>query len=272
MGYTHVQGDLLPVIVNINPINPVGQLADGRPIFGSTTNADTRLDPRFNQINVVQSVGDSTYNALALQFGKRLSGGMQFDFNYTIGKGTDNAPMTSALSVQGDDGVRDPTNLERDRGPNVLDTRHSFTGASCAAEVRRRRRAGAIAEQQPARSDAAVQLGPAAQRAQRTDLNGDGMLADRPLVVARNSIYLPARYNIDLRFSRFVPLGGPLRLEVVAEFKNVINTVQTSAVNRMMPTNAMASPRPRCRASSDQLQPTAGYEQRQFQLGFKLYF
>ena len=93
-GYTHVRGNLLPVLLNINPINPVGQLSDGRPIFGPPS-AATRLDPRFNQINVVKSIGDSTYNALALQFGRRLSGGVQFDFNYTIGKGEDNAPLTS---------------------------------------------------------------------------------------------------------------------------------------------------------------------------------
>ena len=162
VGYTYVQGDLLPVIVNINPINPVSQLADGRPVFSSTINADTRLDPRFNQINVVQSLGDSTYNALMLQFGKRLSGGIQFDVNYTLGKGTDNAPLTTALSVQGDDGVGDPTNLERDRGPNLLDTRHSFAGSVvAAADVRRRRHRRRDRQRQPARSDAAVQLGPA---------------------------------------------------------------------------------------------------------------
>ena len=92
VGYTFVQGDLLPVIVNINPINPVSSLADGRPVFSSTINADTRRDPRFNQINVVQSLGDSTYNALMLQFGKRLASGIQFDVNYTLGKGDRQRP------------------------------------------------------------------------------------------------------------------------------------------------------------------------------------
>ncbi len=131
-GYTHVQGDLLPVIMNINPINPIGQLADGRPIFGAPS-AATRLDPRFNQINVVQSIGDSTYNALALQFGRRLSGGVQFDFNYTIGKGEDNAPLHRArCRSRVTTASCDPTNLERDRGPNVMDTRHSFNGAIVA--------------------------------------------------------------------------------------------------------------------------------------------
>jgi hypothetical protein len=31
------------------------------------------------------------------------------------------------------------------------------------------------------------------------DLNGDGVLSDRPLFIGRNSIYLPNRYNVDMR-------------------------------------------------------------------------
>jgi hypothetical protein len=273
IGYTYVQGDLLPVIVNINPINPTSQLADGRPVFSSTISADTRLDPRFNQINVVQSAGDSKYNALMLQFGKRLSGGMQFDFNYTLGKGTDNAPLTTALSVQGDDGVSDPTSLDRDRGPNLLDTRHSFAGSVVlqptfdVAGI-----AGAIVNGNQLGLMLQLNSGLPVNLRSATDLNGDGVLADRPLFVGRNSIYLPARYNVDARFSRFIGLGGARRLEVAAEFKNLFNTVQTSAVNRVVPTNALGEPAAALPTSSDQLQPTAGYEQRQFQLGFKFSF
>jgi hypothetical protein len=272
-GYTFVKGDLLPVIVNINPINPVSSLGDGRPVFSSTINADTRRDPRFNQINVVQSLGDSTYNALMLQFGRRLSNGLQFDVNYTLGKGTDNAPLTTALSVQGDDGVGDPTNLDRDEGPNLLDTRHSFAGSvilqpTFAVDGV----AGAIVNGNQLGLMLQFNSGLPLNLRSATDLNNDGVLADRPLFVGRNSLYLPARYNVDARFSRFIPFGGTRRLEIAAEFKNLFNTVQTSAVNRIIPTNALGEPTTTLPTSSDQLQPTAGYEQRQFQLGFKFYF
>jgi len=273
-GYTFVKGHLLPVIVNINPINPVSQLADGRPVFSSTINDTTRLDPRFNQINVVQSLGDSTYNAAMLQFGKRLSGGIQFDVNYTLGKGTDNAPLTSALSVQGDDGVSDPTNLDGDRGPNLLDTRHSFAGSVIVQPTFAiGGLAGALVNGNQLGLMMQFNSGLPVNLRSATDLNGDGVLADRPLFVGRNSLYLPARYNVDARFSRFIPLGGTRRVEVAGEFKNLFNTVQTSAVNRILPTNALgeltsgALP-----TSSGQLQPTAGYEQRLFQLGVKFYF
>jgi outer membrane receptor protein involved in Fe transport len=271
-GYTHVTGDLLPVITNINPINPIGQLGDGRPIFGAPS-AATRLDPRFNQINVVQSIGDSTYNALALQFGRRLSGGVQFDFNYTIGKGEDNAPLTSQLSVQGDDGVMDPTNLERDRGPNVMDTRHSFNGAIVAQPKFGTGVMGTIFNGLQFGAQLQFNSGLPQNVRSSTDLNGDGILADRPLGVTRNSIYLPARWNIDLRISRFVRLGGPFRAEVVAEFKNVMNTLQTASLNRILATNAAGElPNGIIPKSADDLTPATGYEQRALQIGFKLHF
>jgi hypothetical protein len=272
MGYTHVRGDLLPVVTNINPINPTGQLSDGRPIFGAPS-AATRLDPRFNQINVVQSLGDSTYNALALQFGRRLSAGVQFDFNYTIGKGEDNAPLTSQLSVQGDDGRVDPTNLERDRGPNIMDTRHSLNGAIVAQPKFGSGAMGTVLNGLQFGAQIQFNSGLPQNVRSSTDLNGDGILADRPIGVTRNSIYLPARYNIDLRISRFVKLGGPFRAEIVAEFKNVMNTLQTASLNRVLATSAAGElPNGIVPKSADDLTPATGYEQRALQIGFKINF
>ncbi|MGI8672494.1 MAG: hypothetical protein ACR2LU_07775 [Luteitalea sp.] len=269
-----MRGNLLPVIVNINPINAASSLADSRPVFSSTINDTTRLDSRFNQINVVQSAGESTYNSMTLQFGKRLSRGIQFDLTYTLGKGTDNAPLTTVLSVQGDDGVSDPTNLDRDEGPNLLDTRHSFAGSIVAMPVFDVGNGIASALLNGNQIGLMLQLnsGLPVNLRSNLDLNGDGVLADRPLFIGRNSLYLPARYNVDARFSRFIPFRGSARLEVAAEFKNLFNTVQTSAVNRVITTNAIGEALAAIPDDSSALQPTAGYEQRQFQLGFKFYF
>jgi outer membrane receptor protein involved in Fe transport len=274
LGYTFVRGDLLPVVTNINPINPISTLADGRPVYSTAINASTRLDPQFNQINTVQSVGDSTYNALITQFGKRLSAGIQFDLTYTLGKGTDNAPLTTALSVQGDDGRSDPADLERDRGPNLLDTRHSFAGSVIAQPSFDVASRGLSAILNGNQIGLMMQFnsGLPVNLRSSLDLNNDGILADRPLFVGRNSLYLPARYNVDARFSRFIRVRGAMRAEVAAEFKNVFNTVQTSAVNRIIQTNALGEALGTLPTSTGTLQPTAGYEQRQFQLGFKFHF
>jgi hypothetical protein len=274
VGFVYVKGRNLPVVTNINPINPVGTLPDGRPVFSGTVSGETRLDPRFNQINVVESIGESDYKALTVNLSKRFTRGYQFDLTYTLGKGEDNAPITTALAVQGDDGRSDPTNLDRDRGPNVLDQRHSFAGSIVATPEWRGSNPFLHALLNNNQIGLLLQFNSGLPFNVRSnlDLNGDGILADRPIGIGRNSVYLPARYNTDLRYSRFVPIFGRYRAEVVAEFKNLFNVVQTSAVNRIVTTDVNGQPLTVIPAEGDQFTPTAGYEQRQFQLGFKLSF
>ena len=94
---------------------------------------------------------------MTLQFTRRSANGIGFDFAYTLGKSEDNAPITSALSVQGDAGRVDPTDLDRDLGPNVLDQRHTFVGSIVATpQIRARRRRGRHPQQQRVRHRAAV--------------------------------------------------------------------------------------------------------------------
>ena len=62
------------------------------------------------------------------------------------------------------------------------------------------------------------------------DLNVDGNNARSP-AEHRPQLVLPAaRYNVDARLSRFIPLGGTRRVEILGEFKNIFNIVQTSAI------------------------------------------
>src|SRR5215472_362732 len=128
VGFMYAKGYSLPVVTNINPINPIGALADGRPIFSSAINSSTRLDPRFNVIQDVQSIGSSTFKSLIVGTNKRLGNGLEFNVQYSLGKGLDNTPLLTQLTVQAEPGRSDPTNLDRDRGPNPLDIRHSFNG------------------------------------------------------------------------------------------------------------------------------------------------
>src|SRR5207245_2618929 len=54
VGVVYAKGSELPVVTDVNVINPVGTLADGRPIYNTATNASTRVDPRFNHVLTVQ--------------------------------------------------------------------------------------------------------------------------------------------------------------------------------------------------------------------------
>ena len=137
--------------------------------------------------------------------------GVQWDLAYTLAKSEDTAPITSTLSVQGDTGGRsDPASLDTDRGPNILDQRHTFVGSIVAQpEVDAAGIAGAILNNNL--FGIALQFAsgiPVTLRSSR-ELNNDAIGADRPLGVTRNSYNLPARYNVDLRYSRRLPGGRP---------------------------------------------------------------
>lgn len=275
VGFTHARGYRLPVVTNINVINPIGSLPDGRPIFSTAINAATRLDPRFNAIFSTQALGESSYSALMLQFTRRNTRGIQWDVAYTLGKSEDNAPIPSTLSVAGDTGGRsDPSSLDRDRGPNILDQRHTFVGSIVAEpRVDVDGVGGAILNDN--QFGIALQFAsgiPVNIRSNR-ELNNDAVGSDRPANVGRNSMNLPARYNVDLRYARLFPVAGTTRVEFLVEMKNVFNTVQWSGVTTVVTTDALGNPAtPIPSDVKTGFRPSGGYEQRQLQLGFRVTF
>jgi hypothetical protein len=52
----------------------------------------------------------------------------------------------------------------------------------------------------------------------------------------------------------------------------MFNTVQWATVNSVVATDTAGNPAAALPTAGDQLPPTGGYEQRQFQLGFKVIF
>ncbi len=274
VGVMYARGSDLPVVTNINPINPIGSLADGRPIFSSTVSPATRLDPRFNVIQEVQSIGSSTFKSLTVGTTKRFGNGLEYNVQYTLGKGVDNTPLLTQLTVQSEQGRSDPTNLNRDLGPNPLDIRHSINGN--IVYVTENHSPNAVVRQLLTGNEFGVLIqvnsGLPLTILANGELNGDGVASDRPLFVGRNSLYLPWRKNVDLRYTRWIPLRGSLRGEIIAEVKNVFNTVQLSSVNTTVAVDALGNPLAPIPTDPYQFPNPVGYEQRKFQLGFKVRF
>jgi hypothetical protein len=274
VGVSYTRGWDLPIVSNINLINSIGSLGDGRPIYSTAINSTTRVDPRYNAIFETQSLGESTYKALSLQLTRRFSRGIQWNLAYTLAKSEDTAPITGTLSVQGDAGREDPSSLERDRGPNILDQRHTFV-ASIVGEPHVKASSDAMSAILNHNQFAvAVQFAsgiPVNVRSNR-ELNNDAISSDRPVGVARNSLYLPARYNVDARYSRQVPLGRVATAEVILELKNVFNTEQWAGVTSTVTTDLVGNPSTALPTDAKTFAPNQGYEQRQFQLGFRVRF
>ncbi len=276
VGVSYTRGSDLPVVTNINLINPIGTLPDGRAIWSTAINGTTRRDPRFNAIFATQSIAESDYRGLTLQFTRRFHRGIQWDLAYSLGKSEDNAPgHGTTLHVQGDTGGRsDMANLDVDRGPNILDQRHTFVGSIVAQP---RLEVGGVGGTILNNNQFGIALQfasgiPVNVRANR-DLNNDGIAnSDRPNGVGRNSLNLPARYNVDLRYSRLFPFTRAAKAEVIAELKNVFNRVQWSGSNSVVIVDALGNAAAPIPTSGDGFAPTGGYEQRQFQLGFRVTF
>ena len=77
---------------------------------------------------------------------------------------------------------------------------------------------------------------------------------------------------MDLRFTRWIPIHGSTRAEVIAEMKNVFNTQQLSGITTSRPVDAAGNPLTPIPTDAYQFSNASGFEQRKFQLGFRFRF
>jgi hypothetical protein len=273
-GFIHSQGRHIPVYRNINPINPIGFLADGRPIFSPNPSAATRLFPQFNNILVAESVGNSDYTAGTISLNKRFSHGYQFSANYTLSHSIDDAPEQNLVAATNYT-QSDPTNRRRDRGNSFADQRHTFvmsfvghptfkTENNFVRHLLNDNQVGFIAT---------ANSGEVFNIASNLDLNNDGVSgagADRPLFIGRNTGRTPNQFNVDMRYSRFIRFSERFNLEAFGEFTNLFNHRSIFSVNGVVATNAagaLLAPLPDFTTRN----PSA-LDSRQFQLGLKFNF
>ena len=276
LGYVHSAGRHIPVYRNINPVTPNRVLADGRPVFGSA-----RLDARFNQIQMAESVGVSQYDALTIQLNRRFSRGFQFNANYTLARSVDDAPEQNVTYSGGIGGVTvtslvlsDPTNRSFDKGYSYGDQRHTFVMSLVARPTFnfRSRTLSRILSNNQFGIIANANSGERFSILSGRDLNGDGISSsDRPVGFKRNSETTPPQFNLDLRYSRFINLAERYKLQVIGEVQNLFNVKSIIGYgNVVVPTNPITGeingPIPDFKLRSFAL------ESRQLQLGVKFLF
>lgn len=277
VGFIHSSGRHIPIYRSINRRLTGGALADGRPLFfaGNTVDATTRFDTRFNNILVAESVGNSKYNAFTLQLNKRFTKGYQFSVNYTLSKAEDDAPEQNLVATQsGGLVVQDPTNRSRDFGPALADQRHTFVTSFVGRPqfefenkvlkyILNNNQFGIVST---------INSGERFNIVAATDINGDGFTgSDNPVGIGRNSGVTPRQFNLDLRYSRFIPINERFRIEAFAEFLNLFNVNSVFQINSLtVTTDALGN--------ATQALPTAqtravtSLDSRQAQIGFKFIF
>jgi hypothetical protein len=239
VGYIHSNGRHIPVYRNINCLPTGATLADGRPIYGtasvnmtpgnnagvvSVSSCVNRVNPQFQNVLSVESVGNSKYDAATFQLSKRFAKGYQFSANYTLSRSVDDAPeqnLVAASSLA----QSDPSNRNFDKGKSLADQTHtfvlSFVGrptlnfeSKALNYALNNNQFGIIATGNNGETFNIVT---------NLDINRDGVSGDRPVGIARNSGRTPKQFNVDLRYSRFIPITERYQVEFFAEAVNIFN-------------------------------------------------
>lgn len=269
LSYVFSKGTRIPVQRNINPINPIRTLADGRPVFDTAVSPQTRLLPDFDNVFLAESVGNSNYNGFTAQLVKRFSRGYQFTVSYTWSHAIDDAPEVNVLDSNLQ--LSDPTNRRRDRGNALSDRRHIFYASSVLAPklTLENRFLNALLNDNQFAFILSADSGDTFNIVANRDLNNDRISTDRPLFIGRNTVDGPNSFNWDVRYSRFFRVSERTNVEAFAEFTNITNHPNITGINSTVavnPDGSLVAPLPLRFPRTDAL------ESRQFQLGFRFNF
>jgi hypothetical protein len=264
--YMHTRGNRLPVWRNINLVPSGTSLPDGRPVFSST-----RANPAFNNINLAESAGQSTYDGLNLTFNKRFSHGLDAFATWTWSHSIDDAPEQNNID-SGAAFLSDVSNRRRDRGNSLTDRRHAFNANAVwmSSVTRGPKPLTYVLSNNRFALLFNAQSGENFNMGSNRILNGDsstGTAFQRPLGIGRNTLLAPATYELNLRYSRVFPIGERWKPEFFFESTNILNHTNVTGLNSTASVDAFGAI-----ITPASLAWTSALDQRLVQLGFKLSF
>ncbi len=195
------------------------------------------LDPRYVQVPVMESGGNSVYHGMTAGLRKRFSSGVALNVAYTLGKAIDD---TTDFIIEL--GPQDHTNLRDERALSSFDQRHRLVLSGIFQTPHRlwrgRRFLNAAARDWTLAPIVVWGSGKPFNLLSGFDRNGDTHEeTDRPLTLAggsvgRNTGRGPGFFTTDLRLSRRIAMPfEESRLEFSCELFNLFNNTNYSQVN-----------------------------------------
>lgn len=250
IGYLYLRGQHIILSRNVNV-----------PTCAASVNANLcRPDANFGNISRYEGSGDSVYNGLIVSINKRQGDWATVRLSYTLSKAIDNAGNFFFLSPQ------DNFNLRDERGLSDNDQRHRLTlsGTFSAPKTFENKFAR--------RAFGGFQLSYIFTYASRlpfnvltgNDRNGDTNNNDRPVGVGRNTGAGFDFSSLDARLSRRFVFTEKFNLELLVEGFNILNRANYSVPNNVFGTGSAPL--------ATFGRPTAAFDARQIQLGFRLNF
>ena len=241
VGYLHTKGTHLPIARNINFTKVISTLADGRPVF-STAAAD-KVYPQFGNVYIDESVGNSNYNALVATLNKRFSRGFQVQVNYAWSHAIDDAPEENVLDSGAGIALSDPTNRRRDKGNSPTDRRHILTmnGVWDPTVKASNHLLNYLLNNNQFGFFVNAAQGDIFNIVANANLLGyaEPSRVGRPNFIGRNTFRGQNVYQMDLRYSRFIPIREHYKLELIGEASNLFN--HTNATNYNVTANVFTS-------------------------------
>ena len=240
LAFVNTGGRQLQWLHNINLINPIAMLADGRPVFFATVSASTRANPAFNNVTLEDVGTSSSYNALEVNYQHRFSRGLLVSGHYIYSHTISDAPDVNGFE-QNLVYVEDPTNRLRDRGNSYINRPHSFTASTVWSPLVRVK--NTLVNRLLSDNEFALLANIASGDQQNIvaplNLNGDPTVAasvTRPVGIGRNTVRGPKIVQFDLRYTRTLfTLKERLRAQFITEATNLFNHPNVTSLNTTIP-------------------------------------
>jgi len=248
ISYIGSLGRNLPRFIDANlppPASTITYTVSGGPDDGSTYTvplfSGTRPNTSFGRITTISNSVKSKYNALVLQFNRRMTGGLQVQSSYTYSNTSDVGQTSQTFTSSNN--MLNPYDLELEQGRSNFDIRHRFV-ASAIWQPPYFDRRGTLMKQllggftiSPiiTAASGAPHTGfisgnpPSGISRIQTGILGAGG-TNRPPWIPRNAFQMPKTVNIDLRIAKRFPVYERVDFEVFGQAFNLFNHVNVTSV------------------------------------------
>ena len=243
VGYVNTGARDLGYLRDMNLINPTGFLADGRPIYSTAINANTRLYPQFNGITLQDVGAISNYNALVVGYAHRSAKGYEVYANYTWSHAISDAP--DANSFEQSSVIENPLSRAYDRGNSLVNRPQAFNMSTVLGPtfnidngfLKR------LANDNQLTILANLAVGDQQNETASLPLNNDpasgASAIQRPAFVGRDTLRTGNIYQVDMRYTRILArIHERIVPKFLAEANNVFNTRNVTTLNTKATVNA----------------------------------
>jgi hypothetical protein len=243
----HLRGVHLGSFFNVNQPDPSGQVAvfDSKGDKGCKnvyfSNSPTKAcvpypgipgvtlfpgfrDPQFSVFFEATSRWDSVYDGLLINLNKRLSHNFSYGISYTYSHSIDDGPNPSFVLIP-----QDSQNLRAERASSADDVRHRFVGNATLSSPKNW---NVLLRDFAFSTIITLQSPQYFTKYAGSDVNGDVFgNNDRVGIEPRNTFKGDTLKTVDIRLARTFPLHESIRLELLAEAFNLLNSVNVRYFN-----------------------------------------